>query len=293
MTPENLLLGPASLDRYLASGSALPGGGALNMAYHWSRLGLPFCFLTRIGNDEPQLFEQFFERNGIVVTPSLVAEGASSSIDITIGDDRQPWMDNFVDGVWATFRLTAAEEVLLSTAKRLHVVLVNAAARELHRLGAIGKLNHLQVSGDFLDYREYVGPTGRERFEAAMEWLSLAFIGWPGERDDPTLDVVRDVILRARKLAVITMGARGVLLIDGRVSPSERFVSVDVVAVAGTTVGCGDAFIASFLAAWWASGQSSADLLAAVAAGAAAGAAATAWLRPLPEVAYVTSPTGK
>ena len=57
---------------------------------------------------------------------------------------------------------------------------------------------------------------------------------------------------------------------------------VQRVPVEGTTVGCGDTFIAAFLAEWWAS----ADVDAAVEAGKAAGAAATKWMRPLPDEAY-------
>ena len=39
---ETLLLGALSLDRYLPDGPVLPGGGALNVAWHWRSLGLPF-----------------------------------------------------------------------------------------------------------------------------------------------------------------------------------------------------------------------------------------------------------
>jgi hypothetical protein len=35
---DTLLLGTISLDHYLASGAVLPGGGVLNMAWHWRRL---------------------------------------------------------------------------------------------------------------------------------------------------------------------------------------------------------------------------------------------------------------
>jgi sugar/nucleoside kinase (ribokinase family) len=74
-----------------------------------------------------------------------------------------------------------------------------------------------------------------------------------------------------------------VLLLDGRGPElTETMVPVQAVDVIGTTVGCGDAFIAAFLAVWWREG----DLDAAVAAGAAAGAAATAWTLPLPDAAY-------
>ncbi len=40
---DTLLLGTISLDRYLASGEVLPGGGVLNMAWHWRGLGRPFA----------------------------------------------------------------------------------------------------------------------------------------------------------------------------------------------------------------------------------------------------------
>ena len=69
---------------------------------------------------------------------------------------------------------------------------------------------------------------------------------------------------------------------------------VDAVEVTGTTVGCGDAFIAALLATLWSDGAASPDLTtawgnrldAALDAARAAGALATTWLRPLPADAY-------
>ena len=279
VTVENLLWGPASVDRYIEQAVVLPGGGALNMAYHWSQLGLPFHFVTRIGDDHPQVFTDFLARHGIVNSPSLIAHGQSASIDITIRADRQPYMNNFIEGVWRDFRLTADEETLLRGAKRLHMVLADPVVNELERLGSVGAVAHLDASGDFLDFRHY----DIERFEGTMRWLNTAFIGWPGALEDPTIAGVRDVVRRAGKLAVITLGSRGVQVIDWRgAAPVEQFIPINAVKVIGTTVGCGDAFIAAFLESWW-RGR---DLKAAVAAGASLGAAATAWLRPLPDDAY-------
>ncbi len=283
MTVENVLCGPASRDRYIEHDIVLPGGGALNMAYHWSQRGLPFHFITRIGDDVPHLFTDFFQRHGIAYSPSVLANGQSSSIDITVRPDRQPFMDNFVEGVLTDFRITADEEQLLRSARRLHMVLANPVAAELERLGEAGALDHLDASGDFYDFRHYTV----DRFEGSTRWLNTAFIGWPGGLDDPTIIGVRDVVSRGRKLAIITLGSRGVQVIDGRGELlAERLIPVNAVEVTGTTVGCGDAFIAAFLAHWWRSSQSSDDVDAAVAAGAELGAAATAWARPLPDDAY-------
>src|SRR5688500_1702604 len=80
-----LLLGTISLDHYLASGDVLPGGGVLNMAWHWRRLGRPFRLLTRVGEDVAPI-ERFLARNGMEpVSPAeLAASGRASAIDIEI-----------------------------------------------------------------------------------------------------------------------------------------------------------------------------------------------------------------
>jgi sugar/nucleoside kinase (ribokinase family) len=83
------------------------------------------------------------------------------------------------------------------------------------------------------------------------------------------------------KRLIVTFGSRGVLLLDVPAG-LDRLVPVQAVPVTGTTVGCGDAFIAYLLAEWWASG----DLGRAVERGKVGGALPTAWFRPLPDAAY-------
>ena len=138
------------------------------------------------------------------------------------------------------------------------------------------------MSADFLSFRH----VDLHQFEAILAHVQIAFVGWPGEIDDPVMVAVREVVRRMGRRAVITLGSRGVLVVDGDDNDNdgngERFVPVEAVAVAGTTVGCGDAFIAAFLARWWADGS----MDSAVEAGKRAGATATTWLRPLPDEAY-------
>jgi len=275
---SSVLFGTASRDRYLESGRTLPGGGVLNMAYHWAAAGKEFLLQTRIGSRDQHLFLPFLERNRIPHLPaSLVAPGESSSIDIRIGADRQPEMDNYVDGVWAEVHCTAQELDALSKATHWHTVLVEGAIAELGRLSASGHLNGVNVSADFLGFRHYTP----ERFRDTLAHIDLAFIGWQGAQDDAQLAEVRASVLEARKIAVITLGSHGVLVADGR-SGSENLYPTVAIPVAGTTIGCGDAFIAAFLMAY----QAGATLAESVAAGQSAGAAATAWGLPLPDEAY-------
>lgn len=274
-----ILLGAASLDIYKADGRILPGGGCLNMAYHWRQLGLPHRFLTRIGLDGEQLFRDFFQRHGIAYLPeSLVGNGRTPSIDIAFLPDGQIYMDNFVEGVLADFQLTPAEEAVLAQAERVHAVLVDSVDRELHRLAGMGVWQRPFRSADFLDFRHL----SLERFAQTVPLLDLGFVGWPGALDDPLLPQLRQVVFELGKLLVVTLGSRGVWVWDGRSTPQEHFFPVEAIPVQGSTVGCGDAFIAYFLAEFWRTG----DLGAAVAQGKLGGKMATGWKRPLPESAY-------
>jgi sugar/nucleoside kinase (ribokinase family) len=276
---DTLLLGTISLDRYLASEDVLPGGGVLNMAWHWLDLGRPFRLLTRVGTEDGRPIEAFLDRHGMraLVREDLAAPGRSSSIDIEIQPDRQPWMDNFIPGIWEDYRLTPRERDGLAAAKRLHVVLVEGAIAELERLAAAGALQAIEVSADFLGFRHYTV----ERLASTMRHVDLGFIGWPGAEDDPVVAGMREVANDLRRVLVVTMGARSVHVFDGRDGTSRRF-AVRAVEVAGTTLGCGDAFIAWFLDELWRSG----DHTAAVARGMMGGALATAWPGPLPDDAY-------
>ena len=277
--PSSVLLGAASLDIYLGRDLVLPGGGVLNMAWHLRDEPDPWHLLTRVGDDRPEVFRAFLERHRIAHSPgSLVGRGASASIDIVIRPDLQPHMDNFVEGVWADYRSTPEEEALIAGARGLHLVLVEGAIRELERLAATDALGRLEVSADFLGFRHYTV----ERFAATMRAVDVGIVGWPGDPDDPVVGGIRGVAHDLGRLVVVTMGSRAVHVFDGRPGGLDRVVPVVPAEVRGTTVGCGDAFVAAFLAAWRRSG----DVLAAVEAGKAAGAAATAWRRPLPDEAY-------
>jgi len=276
---ETLLLGTVSRDLYLQSGEELPGGGVLNVAWHWRQLDRPFFLLTRVGDQDARAALALLDRNTIpYLADSIVASGRSASIDILIEPDRQPHMDGFVEGVWATFRLTPDEERLLDGARRLHAVLVEGAITELDRLAGTGRLQGIEVAADFLGFQHYT----LERFARTMGHVDVGFVGWPGTEDDPTVAGLRDVAFDLERLVVVTMGARSVRVFDGRSVHRELVIPVSRVPIHGTTLGCGDAFIAHCLDELWRSG----DVVAAVERGKVAGALATRWPRPLPDDAY-------
>ena len=276
---RTLLLGALSLDRYLPDGPVLPGGGALNMAWHWTSLGLPFRLISRVGDGDGAVFLEVLDRHGIDYggADAIVRSGPSASIDIEILPDREIWMDHYFQGVCADLRFTPDEEALLGGGTRLHGILVEGVIAELTRLGEVGGLDGVEVSADFLGFRHYTS----ERFTDTMRWVDLAIVGWPGSPDDAGVADLRRTVDRLGKRLVVTFGSKGVLVVDA-VAGTDRLLDVRPVPVAGTTVGCGDAFIAYLLAEWWATG----DLLAAADRGKVGGALPTGWMRPLPDDAY-------
>lgn len=282
-TSNTLLLGALSLDRYQPDGPILPGGGALNVAWHWRTLGLSFRLITRVGAGDADLFLDMLDRHGIdYASPaSIIRAGPSASIDVEFQADRQPWMDNYVQGVCADLRLTADEEHLLDGAHRVHAILVEGVIAELTRLGQAGHLEHVQVAADFLGFRHYT----IERFADTMRWVDLAFVGWPGTPTDAEVGELARVVTARQKRAVVTFGSQGVLVVDGTAGGARRSIPVTRAPVDGTTIGCGDAFIAYFLAEWWRTG----DLVAAAEHGKIGGVLPTAWTRPLPDAAYGAS----
>jgi sugar/nucleoside kinase (ribokinase family) len=208
---------------------------------------------------------------------AIVRSGPSASIDIEILPDREIWMDHYVPGVCADLRFTADEEGRLTDGARLHSILVEGVIAELTRLGQAGRLDGVEVVADFLGFRHYTP----ERFADTMRWVDLAIVGWPGSPDDAGVADLRRTVERLDKRLVVTFGSRGVLVVDPAAG-TERFLAVTPVPVAGTTVGCGDAFIAYLLVEWWAAG----DLVAAAERGKVGGVLPTGWMRPLPDEAY-------
>jgi fructoselysine 6-kinase len=278
--PTTVVFGPIMADRYVNTRLMYPGGGALNVAYHLQMRGLEPFLLSRVGNDAAGArLLAFLRAHGIAHDARCITtEGATSSIDITMQADRQPAMDNFIEGVWDGFRLSESEEHVASCAARLHTVMVGAVPAELERIGELGQLRDAFVSADFLSFRRY--PI--ERFANALRHIDLAFIGWPGDANDETVRAIRTVAFKMAKIVVITMGERPTRVFDGRGTAAEHVVPVEALPVSGTTVGCGDAFIAAFLASCWSGGS----LLHATAKGHAGGGSATLTEHALPDEAY-------
>lgn len=244
--------------------------------------------LTRIADDQPNYFLDFYERHGVPLMPaSLIKQGKAGSSDIYIQPDGEVFMDNWIEGVGAGIELDVAEMTLISRSEWLHAFLIDSVVGQLKRLTALGHLGTTGVSGDFFDFAPFDLITFRE----TMRYIDIGFISWQKELTDETMVGIWAVARDLEKMLVVTLGSRGVMVYDGRPNSAlpmqgdglaEQFFAVEPVAVIGTTIGCGDAFAAYFLAEW----LKTQDISKAVSAGEMAGSTATQWRRCLPDTAY-------
>lgn len=284
----NIILGQSDLDIYLPESRIFPGGGALNVSYHWAQLGVAFTLLTRIAEDRSHYFLEFHERHGVqLMHASLIQPGQAGSSDIYIRPDGEVFMDNWIEGIGADIELDTAEIGLVQQADWLHAFLIDSVVGEIKNLAELGCLETTGVSGDFFDFAPFDLVTFRE----TMHFIDIGFMGWQKELTDETMVEIRAVVQDLEKILVVTLGSRGVMVYDGRpnsLSPAqddriaEQFFPVDLVPVTGSTIGCGDAFAAYFLAEWF----KTKDIAQAVLAGKIGGSRATKWRRCLPGSAY-------
>jgi sugar/nucleoside kinase (ribokinase family) len=279
MTP--VLLGIVSLDIYTRTNLVRPGGGALHNAFHLRQLGCEPLLLTRLGRNQAEPFFRFFQRHYISTLINQVVEpGESASIQLDIQPSGEALISNFKLGVWENFHLTPFEESILTIATNLHLVLTPPIVPEFIRLSQEGKLKLNCISADFLSFVDF----SVESFSQLLPYLDVAFIGWKGKLNHPTLTAIGQVARKHGVLVVITLGERGIQVFDCRSPENSQtlFFEIERVTVQGNTNGCGDAFIAYFLARYWQDCQ----LEPAIAQGKLGGRLATEWRYALPDSAY-------
>ena len=182
------------------------------MAWQWRRSGVPFQLLSRVGDDRPDVFRDFLDRHGIPSGPGLVAAGRSASIDIVIQPDLQPFMDNFVEGVWASFRLQPTRR--RSSPRRAASTSSSSRARSASsaawRTRAPRGTSRSRPTSSASATTPSSGWPTPWRTSTSGSWAGRAVL------DDPAIVGHPRRRPRTGKLIVVTFGARGVRVFDGR-----------------------------------------------------------------------------
>ena len=244
------LLGPLSLDIYLGRDLVLPGGGALNMAWHWRRDGdVPFELLTRVGDDRPEVFRAFLARHGIAAHA-----GARRAGRVVVDRHRDPARPPAVHGQLRRGRVGGlpddARRAGARCARPGACTSSSSRARSASWSGSRGRRVARRRRGH-APTSSASATTRAERFAATMRAVDVGFVGLAGRARRRRR--AGDARRRARPPAARRRDVRrrrACWVFDGRPAGEDAFVPVVAVPVAGTTVGCGDAFVAGFLGAW-------------------------------------------
>jgi fructoselysine 6-kinase len=220
-------VGDNCIDRFQPPvGLSVVGGNAVNVAVHLCRLGLNCAYFGAVGQDADgnRTVETLRARN--VVTDHIQRlDGVTAYTEITIDPmgDRAIGFEEF--GVCRVYRPSDAEIALLSQMRHVHFGWMVEADELIVRLRSAG----VTVSKDI-----NVNPGAAN--------LSIAFASQ--DAPDRAQVIAEELLAEGAETAVVTLGAGGSMVTDGRQVLRTGIKPVVVV----DTTGAGDTFVAGFIA---------------------------------------------
>ncbi len=231
MTRADLVaIGDNVVDCYLDHGWMYPGGNAVNVAVHASRLGLAAAYVGAVGDDQA----------GQLVRESLIAEGVDvSGLRVQPGPNAQ-----------ALVRIVAGNRVF--TGGEIGVSRFVPSAADLATIGAAA-LTH---TGECSMLEEHLDQLSRHAQRLSFDFserpwdyiaelaplADIAIASLPESDADRAEELAREIRALGPGLVAVTRGAAGAVLLTDELVTSVAGPG-DIV----DTLGAGDAFIARLL----------------------------------------------
>jgi fructoselysine 6-kinase len=230
-------IGESCVDRYLPPiGLDTPGGNALNVAAGLAAAGLPTAHVGAVGEDDEGRFvlARAAER-GIDTRHVAVLPGRTGLTTITVGPDSDRVFESEELGVSATFRPSDEAVEFLKTRTWLHAT---------GPADIVDAVKAVAAAGVPVSYDAY-HPPRTERLNELAPLLAVAFLSAPGGSATDAADLARDAAARGARVAVVSRGKDGCLMLADGVVIEQPAVPARVV----DTLGAGDALIAGVIAA--------------------------------------------
>ncbi len=236
-------------DIFDATGEILPGGEALNFACIASRYPhIDVGVLGAIGEDEPgrhiqRVLEKYRIRGENV---HVIPGGATATHRIyhTPEGDRYFKPDSWQGGVFATYRLTAADAAAMCAHD---VVFATYSSPNFKEIIDIRKQGNFRLAVDFDIFRDY------DNMEKLLPLVDFFMISG----DDSVLPVAKAWSEKYGGLFNVTLAERGSVTYYHGVEYRVQAVPVDEVI---DTTGCGDSYHAGFVCSYLKDG----DIIAAM-----------------------------
>jgi fructoselysine 6-kinase len=240
-TVRVLGLGDNIVDRFVDRGVEYPGGNAANVAVFARQLGAEAAYLGVFGDDERGRFVRgAIEACGVDTSRSAVRPGPNGLTEIeTVGGERRflGWNQG---GVTISDPLVLGDEDVqyASAFDLIHSSAYSGVIPELPKLAAARALRSYDFSSE-QEFRssEYLNDVG--------PWIDLALVSLGGLSRTETWAELRRIAAHGPSLVLGTQGEGGAVLFDG-----EAYYYSDAAPVPGPlvdTMGCGDAYVSSFV----------------------------------------------
>jgi fructoselysine 6-kinase len=224
-------IGDNCVDCYVDTGVMYPGGNALNVAVFARRSGAEAGYVGVVGDDPPgRCISQALQAEGVDTQRLRVVAGPTAYATVEVVDGERVFGPNDL-GV-SIFTPTGDDHRYLAGFDLIHTGDSSGLEQHVAKLATRGR-----VSFDFGIHRApaYVEPLLPHLFVAEFSASDLG--------DDQVEDLVRWAHRQGPRFVLVTRGASGALLSDGRRRYRQPAVATTVV----DTLGAGDAFIAGTL----------------------------------------------
>ncbi|MDN3310614.1 PfkB family carbohydrate kinase [Microbacterium oryzae] len=243
-------VGDNVIDRFLDRGVYYPGGNSVNVAVFARRAGAEAAYLGVFGDDDPgSHIRGVLGELGIATDHSVVRAGETGWCDVRVVDGDRVFGD-WSGGVTVERPIELTSDVL-AYASGFDLVHVSAYAALEPQLPALHPAARLLVF-DFSDEPEYREDGYRAQ---VAPWTDLAVLSAAQLPWTEAEDLARDTFAKGARMVLLTRGLEGSAVFDGDGFVRAAAVRVETV----DTMGCGDAFIASFMlsahAAGWSRGR--------------------------------------
>lgn len=227
-------VGDNCIDRFRPSGMSLIGGNAVNVAVQLALLGHVSHYFGAVGDDEDgrRTIRELAE-NGVEIEGVQCRQGHTAYTLIDVLPSGERLFDHEDFGACAGYRPRPEDLTKLKQMDHVHIGWMDdegALRDELLNAG-------VSVSQDIS-----VNTDVRNRGVAG---LSIAFAS-AGEDDDAAEIMLQQLIAKGARLAVVTRGAKGASVSDGKRSIMAGIAPIKVI----DTTGAGDSFIAGFLSGY-------------------------------------------
>ncbi len=236
-------VGDIGIDHFISSGNKLPGGMALNSAFHAQKAGALASVVSALGDDADGAFiRRFVMENGIKATALEMIQGPTNKVEITLDSAARPVYGTWDLGVLAEYRLTSFQKKYLQSQDIVITVHLPELRGMFDDVAGCTLPNTLKV-GDFTDLSEYHGDIGvLSQYSGAFDVYVVSI----DEDISARRAKLKSFVKKEKVMGIALLGAEGsYVFFHGR----EYYHKADHVSVVDTT-GAGDTYLAYFLTSY-------------------------------------------